>query len=125
VPDSNTTFAALSFKFRHAVLQKYYGHRQFHFLRKLFADIPYAAPVFVVSGIADGMPNLVIEIVRRGDNAKRDLLSILNAGSSSGKEIEAAPANAEAGVIPMKPGADSHVTGLSLTSAIGGAGRAA
>jgi transposase len=42
---------------------------QFPFLRKLFADSAYAGPVFA-NGIADVMPNLATEIVRRRDNAK-------------------------------------------------------
>jgi transposase len=42
---------------------------QFPFLRKLFADSAYAGPVFA-NGIAEVMPNLVTEIVRRRNNAK-------------------------------------------------------
>jgi transposase len=42
---------------------------QFPFLRMLFADSAYAGPIFA-NGIADVMPNLVTEIVRRRDNAK-------------------------------------------------------
>jgi hypothetical protein len=41
---------------------------QFLFLRMLFADSAYTGPVFV-NGIAEVMPNLVTEIVRRRDNA--------------------------------------------------------
>jgi hypothetical protein len=40
---------------------------QFPFLRTLFADSAYAGPVFA-AGIANVMPNLVAEIVRRRDN---------------------------------------------------------
>ena len=42
---------------------------QFPFLRKLFADSAYAGPVFH-DGLANIMPNLVTEIVRRSDRAK-------------------------------------------------------
>ena len=42
---------------------------QFPFLKKLFADTAYAGPVFH-DGLANIMPNLVTEIVRRSDQAK-------------------------------------------------------
>ena len=42
---------------------------QFPFLKKLFADSAYAGPVFH-DGLANLMPNLVTEIVRRSDRAK-------------------------------------------------------
>ena len=42
---------------------------QFPFLKKLFADSAYAGPVFH-DGLANIMPNLVTEIVRRSDRAK-------------------------------------------------------
>jgi transposase len=42
---------------------------QFPFLRKLFADSAYTGPVFA-NGIAQVMPNLVHEIVKRSDQAK-------------------------------------------------------
>jgi transposase len=42
---------------------------QFPFLKKLFADSAYAGPVFH-DRLADIMPNLVTEIVRRSDQAK-------------------------------------------------------
>ena len=42
---------------------------QFPFLRKLFADSAYAGPVFA-NGIAEVMPNLVTEIVKRADHAR-------------------------------------------------------
>ena len=42
---------------------------QFPFLKKLFADTAYAGPVFH-DGLANIMPNLVTEIVRRSDRAK-------------------------------------------------------
>jgi hypothetical protein len=42
--------------------------RQFPFLRKLFADSAYSGPIFL-DAIANVMPNLVIEIVRRSDHA--------------------------------------------------------
>jgi transposase len=43
---------------------------QFPFLRKLFADSAYTGPIFQ-NGIANAMPNLAIEIVKRSDHAKR------------------------------------------------------
>jgi putative transposase len=43
---------------------------QFPFLRKLFADKAYTGPIFQ-DGIANTMPNPVIEIVKRSDHAKR------------------------------------------------------
>ena len=42
---------------------------QFPFLRKLFADSAYAGPIFL-AGVANIMPALEIEIVRRRDNVK-------------------------------------------------------
>jgi transposase len=39
------------------------------FLRKLFADSAYAGPIFH-HGVANAMPDLMIEIVRRSDHAK-------------------------------------------------------
>ncbi len=42
---------------------------QFPFLKKLFADSAYAGPVFH-DGLTKTMPDLVIEIVRRSDQAK-------------------------------------------------------
>ncbi|HMH96135.1 MAG TPA: IS5 family transposase [Bradyrhizobium sp.] len=42
---------------------------QFPFLKKLFADSAYAGPVFH-DGLANIMPSLVTEIVRRSDRAK-------------------------------------------------------
>ena len=42
---------------------------QFPSLRKLFADSAYTGPIFQ-DGIANTMPSLVIEIVRRSDHAK-------------------------------------------------------
>ena len=42
---------------------------QFPFLTKLFADSAYAGPVFQ-DGLANVMPGLVTEIVRRSDRAK-------------------------------------------------------
>ena len=42
---------------------------QFPFLRKLFADSAYAGPVFH-NNLAQIMPNLATEIVRRCDQAK-------------------------------------------------------
>ena len=42
---------------------------QFPFLRKLFADRAYAGPVFA-NAVADLMPNLMTEIVRRRDQVK-------------------------------------------------------
>src|SRR5271165_2342887 len=42
---------------------------QFPLLKKLFADSAYAGPVFH-DGLANIMPNLVTEIVRRSDRAK-------------------------------------------------------
>ncbi len=42
---------------------------QFPFLKKLFADSAYAGPVFH-DGLANIMPDLVTEIVRRSDRAK-------------------------------------------------------
>jgi transposase len=42
---------------------------QFPFLKKLFADSAYAGPMFH-DGLANIMPNLVTEIVRRSDRAK-------------------------------------------------------
>ena len=42
---------------------------QFPFLRKLFADSAYMGPIFQ-DGIADAMPSLMIEIVKRSDRAK-------------------------------------------------------
>ena len=42
---------------------------QFPFLRKLFADSAYAGPIFQ-DGVANVMPSLVIEIVKRRDGAK-------------------------------------------------------
>ena len=42
---------------------------QFPFLKKLFADSAYAGPVFQ-DGLANVMPSLVTEIVRRCDQAK-------------------------------------------------------
>ena len=41
---------------------------QFPFLRKLFADSAYTGPIFQ-DGIANVMPGLVIDIVRRSDRA--------------------------------------------------------
>jgi transposase len=49
------------------VLSKLFG--QFPFLKKLFADSGYAGPVFR-DGLANIMPNLGTEIVRRSDRAK-------------------------------------------------------
>src|SRR5208337_3825717 len=49
------------------VLSKMFG--QFPFLKKLFADSAYAGPVFH-AGLANVMPSLVTEIVRRPDLAK-------------------------------------------------------
>ena len=42
---------------------------QFPFLKKLFADSAYAGPVFH-DGLANAMPCLATEIVRRSDQAK-------------------------------------------------------
>ena len=42
---------------------------QFPFLRRLFADSAYAGPVFH-DGIANVLPNLEIDIVKRRDGAK-------------------------------------------------------
>jgi transposase len=42
---------------------------QFPFLKKLFADSAYAGPVFQ-DGLANVMPSLTTEIVRRCDQAK-------------------------------------------------------
>jgi hypothetical protein len=42
---------------------------QFPFLRKLFADSAYAGPIFQ-HGVANAMPDLMIEIVRRSYHAK-------------------------------------------------------
>ena len=42
---------------------------QFPFLRKLFADSAYTGPIFH-DGIANVLPSLAIEIVKRSDNAK-------------------------------------------------------
>ena len=42
---------------------------QFPFLKKLFADSAYAGPVFH-DGLANTMPCLATEIVRRSDQAK-------------------------------------------------------
>jgi len=42
---------------------------QFPFLKKLFADSAYAGPVFQ-DGLANVMPSLITEIVRRCDQAK-------------------------------------------------------
>jgi len=42
---------------------------RFPFLRKLFADSAYAGPIFL-DGIANVLPNLAVEIVRRRDNIK-------------------------------------------------------
>jgi transposase len=39
------------------------------FLRKLFADSAYGGPIFR-DGIAKALPDLAIDIVRRGDNAQ-------------------------------------------------------
>jgi len=49
------------------VLSTLFG--QFPFLKKLFADSAYAGPVFH-EGLANAMPALVIEIVRRSDRTK-------------------------------------------------------
>jgi transposase len=49
------------------VLSTLFG--RFPFLRKLFADSAYAGPVFH-DGLADAMPSLVTEIVRRCDQAR-------------------------------------------------------
>ena len=49
------------------VLSTLFG--QFPFLKKLFADSAYAGPVFH-RGLANTMPCLAIEIVRRSDQAK-------------------------------------------------------
>lgn len=49
------------------VLSTLFG--QFPFLKKLFADSAYAGPVFQ-DGMANVMPSLVTEIVRRCDQAK-------------------------------------------------------
>ena len=42
---------------------------RFPFLRTLFADSAYTGPIFQ-DGIADAMPSLMIEIVKRSDRAK-------------------------------------------------------
>jgi transposase len=42
---------------------------QFPFLRKLFADSAYGGPIFR-DGVAKVLPDLAIDIVRRGDKAK-------------------------------------------------------
>lgn len=42
---------------------------QFPFLSKLFADSAYAGPIFQ-DGLANAMPGVEIEIVRRSDHAK-------------------------------------------------------
>ena len=42
---------------------------QFPFLRKLSADSAYAGPIFH-HGVANAMPDLMIEMVRRSDHAK-------------------------------------------------------
>ena len=42
---------------------------QFPFLRKLFADRAYGGPIFR-DGVAKVLPDLAIDIVRRGDYAK-------------------------------------------------------
>jgi hypothetical protein len=47
---------------------------QFPFLRKLFADSAYTGPIFQ-DGIANAMPSLVIEIVRRSDHARASWLN--------------------------------------------------
>jgi transposase len=49
------------------VLSTLFG--QFPFLEKVFADSAYAGPVFH-DGLANAMPGLVTEIVRRCDQAK-------------------------------------------------------
>jgi transposase len=49
------------------VLSTMFG--QFPFLEKLFADSAYAGPLFH-DGLANVMPGLVTEIVRRSDRAK-------------------------------------------------------
>ena len=49
------------------VLSTLFG--QFPFLQKLFADSAYAGPVFQ-DGLAKINPGLVVEIVRRSDQAK-------------------------------------------------------
>ena len=42
---------------------------QFPFLRKLFADSAYAGPIFL-DGVANVLPNLAVEIVKRRDDTK-------------------------------------------------------
>jgi transposase len=49
------------------VLSTLFG--QFPFLKKLFADSAYTGPVFH-DGLANAMPSLVTEIVRRCDQAR-------------------------------------------------------
>jgi transposase len=49
------------------VLSTLFG--QFPFLKKLFADSAYAGPVFH-DGLANAMPSLAIEIVKRCDQAR-------------------------------------------------------
>jgi transposase len=49
------------------VLSTLFG--QFPFLKRLFADSAYAGPVFH-DGLANIMPNLATEIVRRSDRAR-------------------------------------------------------
>lgn len=49
------------------VLSTLFG--QFPFLKRLFADSAYAGPVFR-DGLANALPSLVTEIVRRGDQAR-------------------------------------------------------
>jgi transposase len=49
------------------VLSTLFG--QFPFLKRLFADSAYAGPVFR-DGLANALPSLVTEIVRRSDQAR-------------------------------------------------------
>jgi transposase len=49
------------------VLSTLFG--QFPFLKRLFADSAYTGPVFR-DGLANALPSLVTEIVRRGDQAR-------------------------------------------------------
>ena len=63
---------------------------QFPFLNKLFADSAYGGPVFH-DGLANVMPGLVTEIVRRCDQAKGFVVRCRECGSAAGNSMNAAP----------------------------------